>query len=445
MGIAADLYDFRWFIALAALAAYLLQKTRAYYRLRSFQGPWSTGWSDLWHSWAILSLKSHLKYDEACRKYGKENVGLEESIDVHVAEFVQLFRSSYISTDTMAKPVDFAKKVQYLSLDVISDISWGKPFGNLKGDRDVDGIAHSSEEGMWFFNFMLATGLYRILHQPLIAPYVGVSVKDATGFGRLLYNARDIIHERLQRDAAHEKRSDMIASFFRHGLSEDQILSETTLQMVAGADTTASSIATTLLYLMTHPRVYEKLQCEIDDASNRVSSTDDGRVISDADARKLPYLQAVIKESMRIHAPVTNASPKRVPDGGDTVVIDGRSIFIPGGTNISYAVWTHRLNRRIFGEDAASFRPERWLLEKDEERLADMNRVHELGFGHGRYQCLGKFIASMEIGKTIFEMMRNFDWSLARPDQPWTEGSYGGILAHKDMWVLVSERKGLAT
>ncbi|KAK7966958.1 uncharacterized protein PG986_001235 [Apiospora aurea] len=514
MRIAADLYEFRWYIALAALAAYLLQKTRTYCRLRSFQGPWSTGWSDLWHSWAILSLKSHLKYDEACSMYGpiarvgpndlvtaspelilrmnavrspysrtdwfyrttrhrgdvdhvfsemdeakhvdlrhrmasgysgKENVGLEESIDVHVAEFVQLFRSSYISTDTMAKPVDFAKKVQYLSLDVISDISWGKPFGNLRGDRDVDGIAHSSEEGMWFFNFMLATGLYRILHLPLIAPYVGVSVKDATGFGRLLYNARDIIRKRLQRDATHDQKSDMIASFFRHGLSEDQILSETTLQMVAGADTTASAIATTLLYLMTHPRVYAKLQCEIGNACNRVSSTDDGGVISDADARKLPYLQAVIKESMRIHAPVTNASPKRVPDGGDTVVIDGRPIFIPGGTNISYAVWTHRLNRRIFGEDAASFRPERWLQEKDEERLADMNRVHELGFGHGRYQCLGKSIASMEIGKTIFEMMRNFHWSLARPAQPWREGSYGGILAHKDMWVLVSERKEVAT
>lgn len=39
------------------------------------------------------------------------------------------------------------------------------------------------------------------------------------------------------------------------------------------------------------------------------------------------------------------------------------------------------------------------------------------------------------------KLMRNFDWSLARPDQPWTEGSYGGLLAHKDMWVLASERE----
>ena len=300
--------------------------------------------------------------------------------------------------------MDFSKKVQYLSLDVISDISWGRPFGHLQGDRDVDDIARSSEEGLWFFNLVLATGLHRILHLPLVARHVGVSVKDATGFGRLLANARAIIRERLQRDATHDQRSDMIGSFFRHGLTEDQILSETTLQMVAGADTTASSIAVILLYLMTHPRVYAKLQSEIDAFRASMSTADDDAVISDADARKLPYLQAVIKESMRIHAPVTNASPKRVPDGGDTIIIDGRSIFIPGGTNILYSVWTHRLNQDIFGEDAASFRPERWLQEKDEEKLANMNRVHELGFGNGRYQCMGKFIATMEIGKAIFEV-----------------------------------------
>ncbi|KAK8136687.1 cytochrome P450 monooxygenase [Apiospora sp. TS-2023a] len=373
---------------------------------------------------------------------GKENVDLERSIDVHIAEFVQLFRSTYISTDALAKPVDFSKKVQYLTLDVISDISWGRPFGHLRADRDVDDIARSSEEGMWFFNIVLATGLYRLLHHPLIARYVGISIKDATGFGRLLRNARDIIRDRLQRDPANDKRSDMIGSFFRHGLSEDQILSETTLQMVAGADTTASVISVILLYLMTHPRVYGKLQSEIDDAfliTNTNSA--DGEVISDADARKLPYLQAVIKESMRIHCPVTNASPKRVPDGGDTVVVDGRSVFLPGGTNILYSVWTHRLDRATFGDDAASFRPERWLQEQDEEKLANMHRAHELGFSYGRYQCMGKFIATMEIGKAVFEMMRNFDWSLARPGQPWTEGSFGGLLAHKDMWVLVSERQ----
>ena len=104
-------------------------------------------------------------------------------------------------------------------------------------------------------------------------------------------------------------------------------------------------------------------------------------VIPDSEVRKLPYLQAVIKEGVRIHPPITDSVPKRVPDGGDTVVVDGTSVFLPGGTNISYAAWPLHHSTRIFGEDAEAFRPERWLLEKDDKKLAEMNRTHELIFG----------------------------------------------------------------
>lgn len=71
MEIAAFVYDLRWIITVVLLGAYSLQKIRTYYRLSSFKGPWGSGWSELWHVRAILGLKSHLKYDEVCRKYGK--------------------------------------------------------------------------------------------------------------------------------------------------------------------------------------------------------------------------------------------------------------------------------------------------------------------------------------------------------------------------------------
>jgi hypothetical protein len=52
----------------------------------------------------------------------------------------------------------------------------------------------------------------------------------------------------------------------------------------------------------------------------------------------------------------------------------------------------------------ASSAPERWLLEKDEKKMSEMNRTHELIFGYGKYQCLGKPIALMEISKVVFEV-----------------------------------------
>ncbi|KAK2004378.1 cytochrome P450 [Colletotrichum falcatum] len=340
---------------------------------------------------------------------GRENPGLEDSIDTHVSSLVQLIRSKYISTDAASKPMDLAQKIQYLTLDVISDISYGKAFGDLRADDDVFGVAASADAGMTIFTYKIALGLYKVLQSPLAARLLGPKETDATGFGRMFANGRAIVKARLALDT--QKRSDMIASFIRHGLSEDEILSETTLQMIAGSDTTAASLRAVMLYLVTHPRVCAKLRAEIDafvggGGGGDAEAARPLGIVSDADCRKLPYLQAVIKEGMRVHPPVTNMDPKRVPDEGDTVMLDGRPVFLPGGTNVSCAAWPLSLDKGVFGEDADVFRPERWLLETDERRLAAMNRVHELVFGYGKYQCLGRPIAMMEIRKTVFEVSR---------------------------------------
>jgi hypothetical protein len=71
-------------------------------------------------------------------------------------------------------------------------------------------------------------------------------------------------------------------------------------QILAGSDTTAAAIRVILLYVMSHPRVYAKLQAEIDEAvRNRTAPASPG-VISDAEVRRLPYLGAVVREGMRV-------------------------------------------------------------------------------------------------------------------------------------------------
>jgi cytochrome P450 len=122
----------------------------------------------------------------------------------------------------------------------------------------------------------------------------------------------------------------------------------------------------------------------------------------------MPYLQAVVREGLRMHPPVTDVVPKKVPAGGDTFRLDGKTYHLPAGTNIGYNAWGVHHNKTIFGEDAKVFRPERWLLEeKDEssvEQLAAMRRTTEMIFGYGKYQCLGKPVAWLEITKVIFEV-----------------------------------------
>lgn len=127
-----------------------------------------------------------------------------------------------------------------------------------------------------------------------------------------------------------------------------------------------------MLHLMTSPLAYLTLQSEIDTAirQNSISSP-----IADAEARRLPYLQAVIKEGLRIYPPVSGLMLKTVPKGGDTL----NGMFVPGGTEIGYCAWGVHHSKEIFGEDADMFRPERWL-EASEEKLKVMNQTAELVF-----------------------------------------------------------------
>jgi cytochrome P450 len=68
-----------------------------------------------------------------------------------------------------------------------------------------------------------------------------------------------------------------------------------------------------------------------------------------------------------------------------------------------------------------------------------MERNNELIFGYGKYQCLGKSVAMIELNKVLVELLRRFEFSLMDPLNVWTTRCYG-IHLQKDMWVTVTRR-----
>ena len=97
-------------------------------------------------------------------------------------------------------------------------------------------------------------------------------------------------------------------------------------QVFAGSDTTAIALRAVLYFLMKHPEKMRKLQQEIDDASKfgKLSNP-----IRDQEARsEMPYLNALLKESMRLHPSVGLLLERHVPPGGATIC----DRYIPGGT-----------------------------------------------------------------------------------------------------------------
>ena len=85
-------------------------------------------------------------------------------------------------------------------------------------------------------------------------------------------------------------------------------------------------------------------------------------------AQNLPYLQACLKEAMRVR-PAVGLNITRVvpPEGAE---LDGH--FFPGGTTIACNGWVLHRDKEVFGQDADDYRPERWL--EDEEKARRMER-----------------------------------------------------------------------
>jgi cytochrome P450 len=290
--------------------------------------------------------------------------------------------------------VDFAQKAQFFTLDVIGDIAFGREFGYVKNDTDMFSYIKTTEDTI---PVMILVGalpwLAKVLHSRLFKSMLP-SDKDVYGLGKVMGIAKEVVGERFGPNK--KEQQDMLGSFVRHGLTQREAESETLMQILAGSDTTASAIRATILHLISNPHVLNALLAEI--SSAKISSP-----ITDAEARKLPYLQAVIKEGLRIFPPVTGLMFKDVPSGGDTVA----GYFVPENMKIGYCAFGLFLDKKLWGEDAAMFRPERWLNGSQEEiRRKEANL--ELVFGYGRWQCLGKSVAQLELNKIFVEVRWSF-------------------------------------
>lgn len=162
---------------------------------------------------------------------------------------------------------------------------------------------------------------------------------------------------------------------------------------VAGGDTTATAIRATMLFIMTNPAVYKKLQAEIDSVASN------SQIISEKIIKSLPYLQATIKKGVRMWPPAPVIMPKVTPPDGD--IING--VFVPEGTEIAQCAWGLHRYKKVYGEDSMVFEPDRWL-RTDGMALEAMERSLALTWEAGKYQCLRKNIALLEPNKVLFEV-----------------------------------------
>lgn len=111
---------------------------------------------------------------------------MEQSIDTQISNFIRLIEEKYLSTEFQYRPVDFAQKIQFFTLDTITSIAFGEAFGYLESDSDLYSYIQKTTES---FGMMMLGGLLpwlvTILHSPLLQGFIP-SEKDLFGLGKIM-------------------------------------------------------------------------------------------------------------------------------------------------------------------------------------------------------------------------------------------------------------------
>ncbi|KAL1824850.1 hypothetical protein ACET3Z_011628 [Daucus carota] len=178
-------------------------------------------------------------------------------------------------------------------------------------------------------------------------------------------------------------------------LNEDDMVAVLWEMIFRGTDTTALLTEWVMAELVLHQDVQEKLYKELSEAAS----------LSDADVAKLPYLQAVVKESLRVHPPGPLLSWARLSTA-DVQLSNG--MVIPANTTAMVNMWAITHDSRVWS-DPLEFNPERFLAQGADVdvRGGDLRLAP---FGAGRRVCPGKSLGLVTVSQWVAQLVHNFMW-----------------------------------
>ncbi|KAI0380386.1 benzoate 4-monooxygenase cytochrome P450 [Hypomontagnella monticulosa] len=321
----------------------------------------------------------------------------------HVDSCVSLFtkRLSELSSNG-ASLLDMSLWLHLYAYDCLGEVNISRKLGFLEAGQDVGGMIAAAD---------------KIFHM----------------VGLLLKIVFDEVDKRLKRQ---EPQTDMLQKFLAlHATRKDKVtIRELTaaifINLMAGHDVLAITLRAIWYYLSQDPSILATLRDEISMAREGLPCD---APLPYSTISTMPYLEAFIYESLRIHPNTGTIIERVVPQNG--VTIDG--FYLPGGTIVGVNAWVLHRNPEIYGKDVDVFRPERWLEATSEKRI-EMEK-HIFTFGAGAHTCIGKNIALMQISKLVVEFWRQFDAVKAEPEKPWKiHGSW--VTKQTDMDMMISQR-----
>ncbi|CDU25978.1 related to Benzoate 4-monooxygenase [Sporisorium scitamineum] len=313
---------------------------------------------------------------------------------------------------TKTKAIQLDPWFHFFAMDVVGELAFGQSFNLLHRGKDderfLTGVLNLSQWGAVAGCLPLMSSWILCLFPRLTGQPGGSVIGDKTT------SRIQTRYAEVKDSGGMPSRPDMLTKFMeardpdtKEKYSMKQVLFSASSVMSAGSDTTATSLTIFFGYLLDNPTCYAKLREEINEA---VESGNLATPVKYAKGSQLEYLQACIKEALRLSPPISMDLPRYVPQGG--AIIGNNPHPIPTGTTVGISPYVLHRNTQAFGADAEIFRPERWLEGGEEGRKA-MERFN-MTFGGGSRACIGKNISLMELSKIIPEILLRYD--VKKPD-----------------------------
>lgn len=189
-------------------------------------------------------------------------------------------------------------------------------------------------------------------------------------------------------------------------VTDNEVIAYMIINVLGGGDTTSITIKAIIYHALKNPAVHARLVQEL-----RAINLSHPAPFSSLE--NLQYLDACIKEGLRIHPVVGHIMERIVPSTGLAL---NNGVTLPPGTIVGVNPWVVHRRAEVYGERPDEFLPERWLkkpAEGDAEFEARIKRMNDadLSFGKGNRVCLGRPLALVEMAKIVGTLFAKYDVS----------------------------------
>ncbi|CAK7226459.1 hypothetical protein SBRCBS47491_006239 [Sporothrix bragantina] len=348
----------------------------------------------------------------------------EPYIQENLALFVRQWDNLIKKSPKGAAEIDCLNWFNFLAFDMIGDLAFGAPFGMLESGADLAEIRSSPDEPPSY-----APAIQILNRRGEVSATLGCLInlkpyakwlpdpfftQGLEAVEQLAGIAVARVKARLDYPPSIDRKD--LLSHLQNGrdgkgelLCREELTAEALTQLIAGSDTTSNSSCALLYHVIRTPGVLAKLRAEIDAA---VPAELD--VPTYESIKELPYLQAVLNETLRHHSTSGIGLPRQVPPGAPPLEILGYSF--PAGTVLSVPTFSIHHSTEIWGPDAMEFNPDRW------DNLTPRQKNAFIPFSYGPRSCVGRNVAEMEMKLIIATWVRRYNVKLLQDVMETREG-----------------------